>query len=181
MSITLDDNWAMYKPKDGSYQGYFEIGSQPENWILSNVYYVTCKEFLEHLHYVDAGINLAFHITRQYFSTVAQQNGLEIEFEDIVISRLDAVELAITELTNDKERFIDSYGAEYDDWQHFDSLIGMLSNSSDFYIMVEGNTNDEIVNLIYEKLGLSSHKDIFNYELDELSLNELIKFKEELQ
>lgn len=179
--ITLNDSWLMYKTKDGKYCGYFEIDSQPDDWIDSNTYYVTCEQFLDYYYYMDASCSLAASITSEHFRDKAGNLGLAVEFEDITISKLEAINWVIAALSDDKNHYVDSYGENYEDWQNFEGVISVLTYSSDFCVIVEDNQNNEIVEVIYKSLGLTTDKDIYEYELDELSLDGLEKLRRDLQ
>ena len=174
----LDDNWLMYKTKDGKHRGYFEEGKQPSEWVTADTYYVTCKQFLDYFSLVDAGVNLAATMTYEHFSDKARSLGLVVEFEEIKISKSCAVGWAIAALEDDKSQYIDFYGDNYTDWQNFEGVVGVLTQSGDFYVIVGENENNEIVDAIYKALGLTNDIDIYDYELEELSLDALEELRE---
>ena len=178
--IELSNEWVMYKTKDGEYRGYFEEGNQPDGWVADNTYYVTCKQFLDHFYLVDASVNLAASITYDHFTDKADSIGMDVEFEDIKISKSDAVSWTIAALEDDKHRYVDSYGENYEDWQNFEGILGVLTQSSDFCVIVGDNENSEIVDAIYSALGLTNDNDIYEYELKELSLDGLEKLRDSL-
>lgn len=177
--ITLDDSWGLYRSPDGKYSGYFKKGSTPDGWVFHNTYYVSCDQFLQYYYMVDASAVIAASQTYEHFFGIAKSLNLDAEFEDITISAASAVRMVIAALEDDKNEYVDGFD-NYTDWQNFEIAIAVLSGSTDFDLIVENNRNNEIISLIYQSLGLNRHNDIYEYELEELSLDGILKLEDSL-